>query len=69
MDIACTCPLCHGTKVIEVTDGSWRMYAEGAFAQDAFSYLSVDDRERLMTGICPACWERMHERTEDGDDE
>ena len=31
----------------------------GAFVQDAFPMLSADDRERLVTGICGPCWERL----------
>lgn len=36
---------------------AWR---QGAFVQDAFPSLSVDEREALfVTGICATCWDEM----------
>ena len=35
-------------------------YRQGAFVQDAFPYLSTDEREALfMTGTCASCWDDM----------
>ena len=40
-------------------------YRQGAFAQDAFPYLSTSTREALfISGICAVCWINMF-----GDDE
>ena len=35
---------------------AWKI---GKPAQDAFPYLSVDERELLISGICDKCWQRI----------
>lgn len=32
---------------------------EKRFVQTAFPYLSDNDREMLLSGVCPACWEKF----------
>lgn len=34
-------------------------YRAGAYIQDAFPMLSVDDRERLISGYCKECWDAL----------
>lgn len=34
-------------------------YAHGAHIQDAFPYLSADEREQLLSGTHPSCWDAM----------
>jgi len=34
-----------------------KKYEDGALVQDAFPYLSADDREFIISGISPAGWE------------
>jgi hypothetical protein len=34
--------------------------------QEAFPDLSDDDRERMLTGICPQCWDILAEEFYDG---
>lgn len=34
-------------------------WKEGALIQDAFPYLSVDDREYLITSLSPAAWKNL----------
>lgn len=45
-------------KILVETDKleKWR---NGAYIQDAFPDLSADDRELIMTGTHPECWEEM----------
>ena len=33
-----------------------KAYDSGAFVQDAFPNLSVDQREQIISGTHPACW-------------
>jgi len=40
-------------------------YGRGAMIQDAFPYLSIDDREFLQTGISPEGWDKMFNDSED----
>lgn len=34
-------------------------YLAGAYVQDAFVGMNADDREQIMTGMHPACWDEM----------
>jgi hypothetical protein len=38
---------------------AYRKYEQGMAVQDAFPDRSADDREFLITGICPECWDKM----------
>lgn len=52
------CPICGDTKDISVPLGQyikWAVHDEPI--QYAMPQLSHDDRERLITGICPTCWD------------
>ena len=57
--LTCTCPFCGDIKDITVTKKDFIAWDSGALIQRAFPYLDPSDRERLMTGICPTCWEGM----------
>ena len=52
------CPFCGRSNEIEVNEADYRDWDEGALAQDAFPYLSADEREVLISGICPTCWNK-----------
>ena len=54
------CPYCNGTNDVTVSLPAYiRWNREGELIQNAFPELSPDDREQLMTGICPECWEKQ----------
>ena len=58
--IPCACPFCNKIRIVAVNSGDYRRWASGeALAQVAFPYLSVDDREALISGICSDCWDEM----------
>lgn len=57
--IVTTCPFCGHTNFIEVNESDYFDWDDGALIQNAFPYLSADEREMLKTGICPTCWEKM----------
>ena len=57
------CPFCGKEHSIEVKqrgylDGMNKLRG-GALIQDAFPDWTPDEREFLMTGICPKCWDNM----------
>jgi predicted nucleic acid-binding Zn-ribbon protein len=54
--IVTRCPICGRTNFIKVNDADYWDWQDGALAQDAFPYLSADEREMLISGICPTCW-------------
>ncbi len=54
------CPFCGKETEIRVNMVDyWEWCNEGKLAQDAFPYLTADEREALISGICPDCWEGM----------
>lgn len=48
---------CGGQKEITVNGPDLFKFRQGTLIQDAFPYLSADEREFLITGICNTCWE------------
>jgi hypothetical protein len=65
-----TCPpccLCGKQATVEVTTDDWNNYqaAQGdlnnpkRLAQNAFPEMDADDREMLITGTHPACWDAI----------
>lgn len=59
MKIQRTCPKCGKLQVIEVEDSQYHRWMAGENIQIAFSNLTPDQREILMSGICPECWEKI----------
>ena len=58
--ITTICPICGKEQLIEVQFEDWMRYQEeDILVQEAFPYLDADEREALMTGICPVCWDEM----------
>lgn len=53
------CPFCGEKSKIFFNYLDWCDWTNGASAQVAFPYLSTDEREQLISGICPTCWARM----------
>lgn len=63
--IATYCPICHTSHDVEVPMDEFFNWQDGACVQDAFHSLSAEERERLITGICPECWNWMFGKEED----
>jgi len=57
--IITACPFCHRANEVPVNEADYWDWQDGALAQVAFPYLSADEREMLISGICPKCWEEM----------
>lgn len=57
--ISKTCRGCDKTYDIEVEQEDFLKWQNGAFIQDAFPYLSVDDREMLISSFCGTCFNDM----------
>lgn len=60
------CPFCHKeqTMVLEGHEADAYKngkiaYANGTLIQDAFPFFDADQREFILTGICPECWDSM----------
>ena len=57
--IETACPFCGAAHMIEVNLTDYWDWKDGKLAQDAFPYLTPDEREMLISGICPKCWDSM----------
>ena len=53
------CPSCKATRDVAVHPGDLFNYRQGAHVQDAFPYLSGEEREALLTGFCDPCWNKV----------
>lgn len=61
------CPICHTSHNIEVEENDYLDWCEGKPTYDSFPYLSANDREMLITGVCPTCWDEMMPGDDDED--
>lgn len=62
--IKVTCPKCGKIYKVRVYPEDWEDYQNGKLVQDAFPYLSADERELLISKICPDCWDKLFGRWE-----
>ncbi len=61
------CPFCGRGNEVEVNEADYWDWDDGMLVQDAFPYLSADEREMLISGICPSCWEKYFGSNEEPD--
>lgn len=59
MEFKIPCPLCKRNSVVDLDEAGLSKYRAGALVQDAFPNLKPAERELLITGFCPTCWEKM----------
>ena len=52
-----TCPFCKKEQRKEYPIEGYTRFMQGAHVQDCFPDMTPDDREFLITGICPTCWD------------
>ena len=52
------CPFCGRANEVEVNDIDYLDWQDGELVQNAFPYLSANEREMLISGICPTCWDK-----------
>ena len=50
------CPQCGAESEIHVNEHDYENYKNGDLVQNAFPYLSAEDREKLISGVCEKCW-------------
>jgi hypothetical protein len=64
------CLGCDDTVVFVMTEEEHARYRAGEHVQRIFPHWSAKDRERLISGTCPTCWEEMWaEEEEDEEDD
>lgn len=57
--VVTACPFCGHANEVEVNEMDYLDWQDGELAQVAFPYLSADERETLISGICHQCWDKM----------
>ena len=69
MNIKTKCPCCGKAHIVQLTDDQSRRYKDyvdgKGHIQDLLPDLSADDREMLISGVCPSCFEALAEDEED----
>lgn len=69
LTVANRCPMCGKVHTVNVNDVDFQRWQTGASIQNAFPYLSANEREIIMTGICPKCWDKMFFIKEDDEED
>lgn len=50
------CPFCDNLVQVEAPTSGFEAWTRGTPIQTALPSLSAENRELLLTGICPSCW-------------
>ena len=50
------CPFCGKKMAIDIPIDAYLKWIDGVRIQDALPNIAAEDREVLLTGICPKCW-------------
>jgi hypothetical protein len=53
------CFKCNGVNTLSVPKSGIDKYKQGAHIQEAFPELSSDEREMMLSGLCPACFAEL----------
>jgi len=53
------CPVCGKVSEISVEVNDYIDWQNGKLTQNAFPYLSANEREMLISGVCGDCWNKM----------
>lgn len=59
VSVVTRCPLCGKANFVEVNEEDYWDWDDGVKVAVAFPYLSANEREMLISGICPDCWVSM----------
>lgn len=59
IDLQRECPCCGKVQRIVVDFASYYLWKTGLHIQKAFPELDANQREILISGICPECWDNM----------
>ncbi len=59
------CPVCNSFTEFNITEEEYQKYIQGDHIQDCFPSMPADQRERLVSGYCPACWNEIFKEEDD----
>jgi hypothetical protein len=61
IQVTVKCPFCGEFKSVELNQKEFESYYhDGLLIQHALPFHTPDDRELLVSGICPSCWPGRH---------
>lgn len=63
------CPMCDKESLVAVEAVGFRTWQAGAYIQVALPMLDAGERELLMTGMHPTCWDKMMEEIDNEEDD
>ena len=49
------CSICGNTTNVAVSRSSLKLWQSGTLIQEAMPYLTVEERETLISSLCPPC--------------
>ena len=68
MLVKTTCPFCHCDTYLQVDAEEYARWQAGELIQVAMPDLDADEREMLISGICPICWNDMFSDEDEDED-
>lgn len=63
------CQFCGAINQVAVFEADYDRWIDGALVQNAFPYLTADERELLVSGLCLDCQKDVFDSDEDYDEE
>jgi hypothetical protein len=60
-----TCTVCGKYELLSLDRKAVESWRAGEYIQNAFPEMSMQDREVLITGTHPACWDKLFPEEED----
>lgn len=67
--VVTTCLGCNEQRTFYLPAAQHDLWTSGAHLQDVFPDWEPEDREQLISGTCPSCWEEMWAEEEEWTDE
>lgn len=59
------CRVCHQTGFVIAPEEGIQLWQEGAFIQDVLPGLTANEREQLVSGLHPRCWDVLFPEDEE----
>lgn len=58
VEVVTTCPICEEDHIVTVPLDGYNNWLCGEKIQNAMPNVPAEDREMLISGICPSCWQK-----------
>ena len=63
------CPFCGAINHVAVFEADYDRWIDGELVQNAFPYLTADEKELLVSGLCLDCQKEVFDYDDDYDEE